>query len=186
MAVKKKTCAAYMESPFASASVNSLTMAQWSHEYHALLAECGWPDPGSYAVVGAASFMGGSSRITLFLATVMLELTNDIKMLPPIAFAVIVAMWTGNKINHGLYHALIPLAGIPFVNAEPNHIMRYKPVSSLMSDTIRTIREQTTYVEIRSLIFKDEITHVLLYFGGSRFCRFLDLLICSFTDLKIY
>jgi chloride channel 7 len=159
MAVKKKTCAAYMESPFATSTVNSLTMAQWSHEYHSLLAECGWPDPGSYAVIGAASFMGGSGRITLFLATVMLEVTNDIKMLPPIAFAVILAMWTGNKINHGLYHALIPLAGIPFVNSDPNHIMRYKPVRELMSDTIRTISVNTTYVEIRALIQKDEITH---------------------------
>merc|ERR1712072_174313 len=159
MEVKKKTCSAFINSPFSRATVNSLTMAQWSHEYHAMLGSCGWPDPGSYAVVGAASFMGGSGRITLFLATVMLELTNDIKMLPPIAFAVIVAIWTGNKINHGLYHALIPMAGIPFVNADPNHVMRFKPVRELMSDTIRTINVQTTYVEIRALIHKEEITH---------------------------
>lgn len=55
--------------------------------YRAELIKCQMPDPGAYALIGASAVMGGSGRITLFLAVVMLELTNDIKLMPVIAGA---------------------------------------------------------------------------------------------------
>merc|ERR1711871_823286 len=104
MMLSKELCSGYMDNaPTDGDAFYWSAVARWRS------ADCRLVDPGLYAVIGSAAFMGGSGRITLFLATVLLELTNDIRMLPPIAFAVIVAMWTGNKINHGLYHALIPL-----------------------------------------------------------------------------
>ena len=48
--------------------------------YRWVIRDCRMPDPGTYAVVGMAAFMGGSGRITVMLATVLLELTADAGM----------------------------------------------------------------------------------------------------------
>ena len=39
---------------------------------------------GTFAVIGMASFMGGSGRITVMLATVILELTADAGLIAPV------------------------------------------------------------------------------------------------------
>ena len=41
----------------------------------------GWVDPGVFALVGAASFFGGVSRLTISLTVIMVEITNDVQML---------------------------------------------------------------------------------------------------------
>ena len=77
------------------------------------------PDPGTFGIIGAASFLGGSGRITVMLATVLLELTDDAAMIAPVGIVCILAMLVGNSFNHGLYHGLIPVFDIPFLNTDP-------------------------------------------------------------------
>ena len=56
----------------------------WEMIYRWVIKDCSMPDPGTYAVVGMAAFMGGSGRITVMLATVLLELTADAGMVRPL------------------------------------------------------------------------------------------------------
>ncbi|CAE8609446.1 unnamed protein product [Polarella glacialis] len=58
-------------------------------------------DPGIAAVVGAAAFLGGSGRVTLFTTVMMVEITGDPIMIFPV--------------NHGLYHALIDVQSSPYL-----------------------------------------------------------------------
>ena len=58
----------------------------WELIYRWVIKDCSMPDPGTYAVVGMAAFMGGSGRITVMLATVLLELTADAGMVRPFSF----------------------------------------------------------------------------------------------------
>lgn len=88
----------------------------WSATYRWVARDCGLPDPGFYAVVGMASFLGGSGRITVMLATVMIELTDDVSLIAPVGVACIISMIVGNQFNHGLYHGLIPVFNLPFLN----------------------------------------------------------------------
>ena len=53
-----------------------------------------------------ASFMGGSGRISVMLAIVMLELTGDAGLIAPVGIVCILSMLVGNLFNHGLYHGL--------------------------------------------------------------------------------
>ena len=53
------------------------------------------PDPGTFGIIGAASFLGGSGRITVMLATVLLELTDDAAMIAPVGIVCILAMLVG-------------------------------------------------------------------------------------------
>ncbi|KAM7450840.1 hypothetical protein ABFA07_001533 [Porites harrisoni] len=77
-----------------------------------------WMDPGAFALIGAASFCGGVSRLTVSLTVIMMEITNDVQFLLPIMVAIMVAKWVGDFVTHPLYFALLELNCIPFL-AEP-------------------------------------------------------------------
>lgn len=72
-------------------------------------------DPGIGALIGAAAFLGGSGRVTLFTTIMMVEITGDPVMIFPVGFATIFAVLMGNMINHGLYHSLIDVQSTPYL-----------------------------------------------------------------------
>lgn len=39
-----------------------------------------WLDPGAMAMIGAVSFFGGVTRLTVSLTVIMVEMTNDIQV----------------------------------------------------------------------------------------------------------
>ncbi|XP_074645246.1 chloride channel protein D-like isoform X2 [Tubulanus polymorphus] len=78
-----------------------------------------WMDPGAFALIGAASFFGGVSRLTMSLTVIMMEITNDIQFLLLIMVAIMFAKWVGDFVTHPLYHALLEMKCIPFLDAEP-------------------------------------------------------------------
>ena len=48
-----------------------------------------------------------------------MEITNDVQFLLPIMASVMVAKWVGDQLTHPLYHALLELKCIPYLDAEP-------------------------------------------------------------------
>ena len=54
-----------------------------------------------------------------FLSLSQMEITNDIQFLLPIMVAIMVAKWVGDFATHPLYHALLELKCIPFLDSEP-------------------------------------------------------------------
>ncbi|CAE7033605.1 clcD [Symbiodinium natans] len=72
-------------------------------------------DPGIAALMGAAAFLGGSGRVTLFTTVMMVEITGDPVMIFPVGFATVFAVLVGNLINHGLYHSLIDVQSTPYL-----------------------------------------------------------------------
>ena len=55
------------------------------------------------------------NKMTMF----QIEITNDVAFLLPIMVAVMVAKWVGDYITHPLYHSLLELKCIPFLDSEP-------------------------------------------------------------------
>ena len=51
---------------------------EFKNAYHS------WMDPGAIALIGAASFFAGVSRLTISLTVIMIEITNDVTMLLPV------------------------------------------------------------------------------------------------------
>lgn len=64
-----------------------------------------WIDPGAFALVGAGAFMGGVTRLTVSVAVIMMEVSNDVRTLIPILVAILVAKWVADAVAHPLYHA---------------------------------------------------------------------------------
>lgn len=101
-----------------------------------------------YALLGAASFLGGSMRMTVSLCVIMVEITNNLKLLPLIMLVLLISKvcfkefsmllvdfpWTtlsvhllqavGDAFNEGLYEEQARLRGIPLLESRPKYQMR--------------------------------------------------------------
>ena len=99
LAVKKEICEIDLAALSAEGDMTNTYF--WSTTYRWAARDCNLPDPGVYAVVGMAAFLGGSGRITVMLATVIIELTDDASLVAPVGVASIISMLVGNCFNHG-------------------------------------------------------------------------------------
>ena len=78
-------------------------------------------DPGAFALIGAAAFFGGVSRLTVSLTVIMMEITNDGAYLLPIMVSTITSKFVADYFTHSLYHSLIEVKAIPFVDTAPTY-----------------------------------------------------------------
>lgn len=88
-------------------------------------------DQGLYAVLGAASLMAGSMRMTVSLCVIFLELTNNLLLLPITMFVLLIAKTVGDCFNPSIYEIILDLKGLPFLEANPETWMRNLTVGEL-------------------------------------------------------
>ncbi|XP_057983554.1 chloride channel protein CLC-b [Malania oleifera] len=88
-------------------------------------------DQGLYAVLGAASLMAGSMRMTVSLCVIFLELTNNLLLLPITMFVLLIAKSVGDCFNASIYEIILELKGLPFLDAHPEPWMRNITVGEL-------------------------------------------------------
>ncbi|KAL1212721.1 Chloride channel protein CLC-d [Cardamine amara subsp. amara] len=81
-------------------------------------------EEGTYALLGAASFLGGSMRMTVSLCVIMVEITNNLKLLPLIMLVLLISKAVGDAFNEGLYEVQARLKGIPLLESRPKYHMR--------------------------------------------------------------
>ncbi|KAH9286646.1 H(+)/Cl(-) exchange transporter 3 [Echinococcus granulosus] len=75
-------------------------------------------NPGLYALVGAASTLGGVTRMTISLVVVMLELTGGLTYILPLMVAAMVSKWTGDRLTNGsIYEEHIRLNKYPYLSS---------------------------------------------------------------------
>ncbi|KAJ9639426.1 chloride channel [Coniosporium tulheliwenetii] len=73
--------------------------------------------PGTYAIVGAASALGGATRLTVSIVVIMFELTGALTYVLPIMIAVMISKWVGDAISpRGIYESWIHFNGYPFMD----------------------------------------------------------------------
>jgi len=107
-----------------------------------------WMDPGAFALLGAVSFFAGVSRLTMSLAVIMVEITNDIQFLLLIMTTIMFAKWVGDLFTHSIYHSILELKCIPFLDLAPVYKEKGKPVNleqytvkDVMHHPVHTLRE---------------------------------------------
>jgi chloride channel 3/4/5 len=108
--------------------------------------------PALYAVIGAASVLGGITRMTVSLAVILFEVTGagGAETIVPIMVAVVCSKWSGDAFGAaGLYGRLIELNGLPHIDTHsevdlPNpaaEMMAAEPVCLLTyGQTLRSIQ----------------------------------------------
>lgn len=76
-------------------------------------------NPGIFAMVGAAAFLAGVSRMTISLCVIMFELTGEIEYIVPHMIAILVAKWVADGLNkEGVYDVAQVVLGHPFLDLE--------------------------------------------------------------------
>eukprot|EP00754_Rhynchopus_humris_P009487 Rhum_TRINITY_DN14025_c5_g1::Rhum_TRINITY_DN14025_c5_g1_i1::g.67900::m.67900 len=104
-----------------------------------------WFDPGLFALIGSSAFFAGVSRLTVSLAVIMMEISHEIYFLPPMMVAIMIAKWTADyKEPHSLYHALIHLMDVPFLDSGVEAAMNYElfTAEDVMASPVVSLREK--------------------------------------------
>ena len=57
--------------------------------------------------------MGGVTRMTIALAVIIVEMSNDVRILLPAMVAIMLAKWVADAGCHSLYHGLMEISCIP-------------------------------------------------------------------------
>lgn len=75
--------------------------------------------PGIFAMVGAAAFLAGVSRMTISLAVIMFELTGELEYIVPDMIGIMVAKWVADVLEaEGVYDLAQTVLGHPFLDAD--------------------------------------------------------------------
>jgi len=115
-----------------------------------------WIDPGAFALIGAGAFMGGVTRMTLSLAVIIMEMSNDVRILLPAMVAIMLAKWVADAGSHSLYHGLLEVKCVPFLPREPSSgvSLDLLDVGYVMRAPVVTLRERMTLGDLRDVLRK--------------------------------
>jgi len=111
------------------------------HKHHSgsvLFAACE-PDvpcitPGTYAIVGAASALAGTTRMTASIVVIMFELTGALTYVLPIMIGVMLSKWVGDVFGlRSIYDAWIQLNEYPYIDNRDDVAVPQVPVASIMT-----------------------------------------------------
>ncbi|XP_047081718.1 chloride channel protein CLC-c-like [Lolium rigidum] len=95
-------------------------------------------DPGLFALLGAASFLGGTMRMTVSVCVILLELTNDLQMLPLVMLVLLISKTIADNFNKGVYDQIVVMKGLPFMEAHAEPYMRHLVAGDVVSGPLIT------------------------------------------------
>ncbi|KAG4144093.1 hypothetical protein ERO13_D05G015000v2 [Gossypium hirsutum] len=88
---------------------------------------------GLFAVLGAASFLGGSMRMTVSLCVIILELTNNLLLLPMIMIVLLVSKTVADAFNGNIYDLIMKAKGFPYLEVHVEPYMRQFTVADVVT-----------------------------------------------------
>ena len=109
-------------------------------------------DPGPWAMIGAASFICGSARLTVTMAIIILEITGDFRYVPGIAIAVVFSKLTGGMFSDSIYHSIIHLKNLPFLEDIPASRMDGVSVGNIMNTPVVVVRSLESTTNLRRVL----------------------------------
>ncbi|XP_044524610.1 chloride transport protein 6 [Gracilinanus agilis] len=107
---------------------------------------------GTFALIGAASFLGGVVRMTISLTVILIESTNEITYGLPIMITLMVAKWTGDFFNKGIYDIHVGLRGVPLLEWETEVEMDKLRASDIMEPNLTYVYPHTRIQSLVSIL----------------------------------
>ncbi|XP_043703079.1 putative chloride channel-like protein CLC-g [Telopea speciosissima] len=94
---------------------------------------------GLFAVLGSASLLGGSMRMTVSLCVILLELTNSLLLLPLMMLVLLVSKTVADTFNGNIYDIIMKLKGLPYLDAHAEPYMRQLSVSDVVTGPLQVL-----------------------------------------------
>jgi len=108
--------------------------------------------PGTYALVGAAAFLGGVVRMTISLTCILLEATNEISYGLPIMGVLMIAKWVGDLFNESLYDIHIEIKDVPLLGWEAPPKLERLQASDIMSKDVSYMFPQSRVTSVVNML----------------------------------
>ncbi|XP_068652717.1 chloride channel protein CLC-c-like [Aristolochia californica] len=93
-------------------------------------------DVGLFALLGSASFLGGTMRMTVSVCVILLELTNDLLMLPLVMLVLLISKTVADCFNRGVYDQIVKMKGLPYMEAHAEPYMRQLIVRDVVTGPV--------------------------------------------------
>ncbi|XP_072012538.1 H(+)/Cl(-) exchange transporter 6 [Engystomops pustulosus] len=107
---------------------------------------------GTYALIGAAAFLGGVVRMTISLTVILIESTNEISYGLPIMITLMVAKWTGDFFNKGIYDIHVALRGVPLLEWETEEETEKLRACDIMEPNLTYVYPHTRIQSLVSIL----------------------------------
>ncbi|XP_052198804.1 putative chloride channel-like protein CLC-g isoform X2 [Diospyros lotus] len=92
---------------------------------------------GLFAVLGSASLLGGSMRMTVSLCVIILELTNNLLLLPLVMLVLLVSKTVADAFNGNIYDLIMKLKAFPYLEAHAEPYMRLLTVGDVVTGPLQ-------------------------------------------------
>ncbi|KEG13788.1 chloride channel protein [Trypanosoma grayi] len=108
-----------------------------------------WMDPGVFALIGAGAFFAGTTRMTMSICVIMVELSSELHYLLPVMVAIVMSKTVADLISEPLYYQMLRLDSVPYLQA---HLLRpdfeQLTAADVMTSNVVTLRlrEKTSVV----------------------------------------
>lgn len=126
--------------------------------------------PGIFAMVGAAAFLAGVSRMTVSLAVIMFELTGEVNFIPPFMVAILTSKWVADAISgESVYDLSQHLLGHPYLDAEHSLAKVREAGGGMVEDLIppkNTMEEITVHMGPDGIISRQVLKRKLAQLKG--------------------
>lgn len=94
---------------------------------------------GFFAILGAASFLGGSMRTTVSLCVIMLELTNNLLLLPLVMLVLLISKTVADAFNSNIYNLIMKAKGFPYLEGHVEPYMRQLTVADVLTSPLQLL-----------------------------------------------
>lgn len=105
-------------------------------------------NPGKYALIGAAAQLGGTVRMTISLAVIIIETTGNIWFALPIIVTLTSAKWMGDYFNDGIYDTQIKQSKVPILPWHAPLKIHNMKAKSIMSQQVVCVRMKESVEKI--------------------------------------
>ncbi|KAL1531297.1 putative chloride channel-like protein CLC-g isoform X2 [Salvia divinorum] len=92
---------------------------------------------GLFAVLGSASLLGGSMRTTVSLCVIILELTNNLLLLPLIMIVLLISKSVADVFNENVYDLIMTFKGLPYLEDYAEPYMRQLTVGDVVTGPLQ-------------------------------------------------
>ncbi|EPS73799.1 hypothetical protein M569_00956, partial [Genlisea aurea] len=95
---------------------------------------------GLFAVLGSASLLGGSMRSTVSLCVMILELTDNLLLLPLVMLALLVSKTVADLLDGNVYDLIMMLKGLPYLESRAEPYLSQLTVADVVQGPLRILQ----------------------------------------------
>jgi len=109
-------------------------------------------DETAAAIIGSVAVLSGYTRLTVALAAIIIESTNEFTYSIPLILAVIIAKWLGDCTTHSIIEEIIEVKSQPFLEWDAPAEFAGTKVEELMHKNVVTFNEVETPQHIKKVL----------------------------------